>query len=139
MKFQAGNDRGKIGNHELKAKSPISVGRRLLSGRVKMTTAAGRRYRDLIKLYSEGITSIGAYEMTLIKQAAGMTVASERVQEQILAGEPIDERKSVRIMNTVIRTLGQLKRISMAQKRERAESSSFSEFVASLNAREEAK
>jgi hypothetical protein len=102
--FPKGHQYGYNGDRVQKGQSVVSNGRKLLRG-IKMTTAAARRYKDLIALYSAGLTNIGAYESTLLKLAAGMTVQAEAMQVKILQGEPLDEKKLVRVANTVARTL----------------------------------
>jgi hypothetical protein len=137
MTFQPGNEHGKNYRGPRKAQSVVTVGRRLLGGRVNMNTGPGRRYRDLVKAYSQGITTIGAYEMALIKLAAGMSVQAEAMQVKILQGEILDEKKLARVANTVNRTLGTLKKIAAQQAAERpAEHSFLAQYLAGLDSAE---
>ena len=104
MAFPKGNQHRYNGDRTQKGQSIVSNGRKLLRG-IKMTTAAARRYRDLVAQYAAGLATIGPHEMTLIKLAAGMTVQAEAMQVRILQGEPLDEKRLVRVANTVARTL----------------------------------
>jgi hypothetical protein len=120
MTFQPGNEHGKNSHcHSNKGKSAVTLGRRLLTGRVNVHAGTTRRYRDLIAIHSRGFASIGEHEMALIKMAAAMTVQAEAMQVQILNGVLLDEKKLSRVAGTIARTLDKIRRLAAEQRLER--------------------
>jgi hypothetical protein len=91
--------------------SKVTNGNRLLHG-VDMRTETGRRFRDLIRCYADGLGHLTEERMSLLRTAAGITVKLETMQSAIVNGEEIDVRLLVRLANSqarALRALGEAK------------------------------
>lgn len=103
-------------------RSAVSNGSRLLSG-VDGRSALARRFRDLVKEYTSelGGEDIMTAPMTaMVRQAAAVTVETERMQAAIVRGEDVDAEQLVRLTNTLTRLMTNLKakaKLAKASKR----------------------
>lgn len=91
-------------------RSAITNGSWLLDG-VDNRKALGRRYRDLCIAFADdlgGETRLTAPQEALIRQAAAVTVESEKLQGSIVRGEAVDHEQLVRLSNLQGRLLRQL-------------------------------
>jgi hypothetical protein len=69
-----------------------------------------RRYYDLIAdLARELGGGLSTAEMSVVRQAAALTVKSEQLQAAIVKGEPINTDDAVRLANASARLLGALR------------------------------
>lgn len=91
-------------------RSAISNGSWLLEG-VDNRTAYGRRYRDLCIAFAGdlgGGNALTSTQEAMIRQAATVTVESEKLQSKVVRGEPIDHEQLVRLLNLQARLVKQL-------------------------------
>jgi hypothetical protein len=87
------------------SRSKISNGTRLLSN-VDGRSREARRFRDLVASFATEIgTDLGEVEMGLVRQAAGLALRAEQLQEAIVRGEPVDNDDLIRISGTSRRIL----------------------------------
>lgn len=93
------------------ARSAVSNGTRLLSG-IDGRSAQARRFRDLVKEFT---AELGGEEImtepmrAMVRQAAAVTVESERMQAAIVRGDDIDTEQLVRVTNVLARLMNGLK------------------------------
>jgi hypothetical protein len=85
-------------------KSKITNGAQLLRG-IDMRSATGRRYRDLVRSYADGLGVLDERRMALVRTAAGIGVKLEAMQAEIVRGERIDVRLLIRLANSQARAL----------------------------------
>jgi hypothetical protein len=78
---------------------------------VKSRSADGRRFRDLMRAYSEplgGLDALGAADLALVREAASKTMLSEAMAGSLARGEAVDPEQATRVGNTLGRLLRQL-------------------------------
>jgi hypothetical protein len=89
-------------------KSRVTNGRLLIN--VDLRTSAGRRYRDLCRAFESEIGgALTESDRAIVRQAAGLTLKSEQLQEAIIRGEVIDETLAIRLAGAASRALAKLK------------------------------
>ena len=74
-------------------------------------SADARRYRDLCASFADergGEAALTESERALIRQAAALQVASERMQAQLIRGEDVDGEELTRLSNALARALSAL-------------------------------
>ena len=84
---------------------------------VKSHSADGRRFRDLMRAYSEslgGLDAIGAADIALVREAVSKTMLSEAMAGSLARGEAVDAEQATRIGNTLSRLLRQLEQRARA-------------------------
>jgi hypothetical protein len=82
-----------------------------------MRTETGRRYRDLVASYRQGLGLLNEERMSLLRTAAGITVKLETMQAAIVNGDPVDTRLLIRLANSqarALRALGEAKEKAQA-------------------------
>lgn len=90
------------------SRSKISNRTRLLSN-VDGRSREARRFRDLVASFASEIGSdLGEVEMGLVRQAAGLALRAEQLQEAIVRAEPVDNDELIRISGTSRRILALL-------------------------------
>jgi hypothetical protein len=87
--------------------SKITNSKKFLAG-VDMRTEKGRRYRDLVRSYAEGLGLLDERQKSLVRSAAGIGVHLEHLQAEILNGCKVDTRLLVRLANAQTRALAAL-------------------------------
>ncbi len=78
---------------------------------VKSHSADGRRFRDLMRAYSEplgGLDALGAADIALVREAVSKTMLSEAMAGSLARGEAVDAEQATRVGNTLSRLLRQL-------------------------------
>ncbi len=93
-------------------RSAISNGTRLLDG-VDGRSASGRRFRDLIRDFSEpfgGLKTLREGDRVLVKQAAALVLRAESMQADIVSGEAVDHDSLIRLSSEARRILSSIKR-----------------------------
>lgn len=91
-------------------RSAISNGSWLLEG-VDNRSALGRRFRDLCISFANdlgGADHLNEPQRALIRQAASVTIESEKLQAAIVRGESVDHENLVRVNNLHARLIKQL-------------------------------
>ena len=76
-------------------------------------SAEARRFRDLMLAYADdagGEAVLTEAQRALVKQAATLTLQSERLQSAMLAGGAVDVDQQTRVANSLARTLSRLGR-----------------------------
>jgi hypothetical protein len=96
-----------VGSRRKDSRCAVSNGSRVLTG-VDGRSATARRFKDLIENFARdlgGIEDLTEAEHSLVRQAAGLTIEAERLQAQIVKGEPTDTDQLIRLTNTARRIL----------------------------------
>ena len=90
-------------------------------------SSESRRYRDLIEGFVAdfGSQAPGEREMTLIRQAAALTVQAEALQSKIVRGEEVNLEQLTRLTNVLTRALKEL-----GLKKRRRDKPSLAEYLA---------
>jgi hypothetical protein len=117
--FEAGrmpDDSPASSARKVQARSRVTNGKELLANIDGRSTEA-RRYRDLCFSFSDdcgGAASLTEAQRALIRQAAALTVQSEKLQSAMIRGEAIDDEQMTGVANSLSRTLQRLgrKRVS---------------------------
>ena len=107
-------------------RAKISNGSCWLPG-VDGRSAGARRFRDLSKAFAAelgGLAVLSEPERALVRQAAGLTLQTERLQVAIAKGEKIDPDELIRLSSEARRAL------NGTRKREQPKAASFSEYLA---------
>jgi hypothetical protein len=94
------------------ARSRTTNGKQLLAG-IDGRSAEARRYRDLCLSFADdlgGAAGLTESQRALVRQAAALTVQSEKLQGAMLRGEAIDDEQMTRVANSLSRTLARLGR-----------------------------
>ena len=79
---------------------------RLLDG-VDLRSSAGRRFRYLVKAYSDDLGGdLSEADLGLVKQVVALQMRSETMQAAIVRGEAVDADQLIRITGTARRILG---------------------------------
>ncbi len=92
-------------------RSAISNGSRLLEG-IDGRSVGARRFRDLMVAFAEpygGLAALSEPDQALVRQAASLTLESERLQAAIARGEPVDGDLLIRLASEARRALKGLK------------------------------
>lgn len=83
--------------------------RKVVDGRTRL----GRRLRELEERYTEEVTkargTISAWDQTLIRRIATVTIAVEQMENEMLSGEPIQKSELGRMSNTLRHLIRDLK------------------------------
>ncbi len=107
-------------------RAKISNGSCWLPG-VDGRSAGARRFRDLTKAFAAelgGLAVLSEPERALVRQAAGLTLQTERLQVAIAKGEKIDPDELIRLSSEARRALNGIR------KREQPKSPSLSDYLA---------
>jgi hypothetical protein len=75
---------------------------------IRLTSSAGRRFKDLIEEYGKevaGTDELSSAEVALVRMAAGITVRCEALQSAIVSGDPVDDNVIIRLTNAGCRIL----------------------------------
>ncbi len=107
-------------------RAKISNGSCWLPG-VDGRSAGARRFRDLSKAFAAelgGLAGLSEPERALVRQAAGLTLQTERLQVAIAKGEKIDPDELIRLSSEARRALNGIPR------REQPKAASLSEYLA---------
>jgi hypothetical protein len=94
------------------ARSRVTNGKELLANIDGRSTEA-RRYRDLCFSFADdlgGAAGLKESQRALVRQAAALTVQSEKLQSAMIRGEAIDDEQMTRVANSLSRTLSRLGR-----------------------------
>jgi hypothetical protein len=94
------------------ARSRVTNGKELLANIDGRSTEA-RRYRDLCLSFADdcgGAEALTEIQRSLVRQAAALTVQSEKLQAAMIRGEAIDDEQMTRVANSLSRTLSRLGR-----------------------------
>jgi hypothetical protein len=83
---------------------------RLLPKSVDLRTASGRRFRHLVQSLTEELGgNLGEVDQNLVRQAASLTLAAERLSSDIVNGAAFDSDALVRINSELRRVLAALR------------------------------
>jgi hypothetical protein len=96
------------------SRSRVTNGGKLIAG-VDGRSADARRFRDLAMSFADdagGAAVLTEAQRALVKQAATLTIQSERLQSAMLQGEAVDVGHQLGIANTLARTLARLGRVA---------------------------
>ena len=75
-----------------------------------MRSAAGRRFRHLVQSYGAELGgALSEVDQSLVKQAASLTLAAERLSSEVVNGAPIDSDSLIRISGESRRILAALR------------------------------
>jgi hypothetical protein len=91
--------------HIKKGQDRVSNGR-LVPGRIDLRSAHGRRMRRLVEAYTAELgddVELSEVDQALIRQAASLTLASERLAAEVVGGQPINGDQLVRISSELRR------------------------------------
>jgi hypothetical protein len=92
------------------SRDKVSNRTRLLPAGIDMRSATGRRYRELVRSYrSELGRDLSDVDEALVKQAASLTLAAERLSTDVVKGAVIDSDALVRISSEARRILAVLR------------------------------
>lgn len=94
------------------ARSKVTNGTLLLLD-IDGRSAEARRFRDLHRAFiaeAGGEAVVSEAERSLCRQAAALTLRSERLQAQIVRGEAVDDEQIVRLANAASRALSAIRR-----------------------------
>jgi hypothetical protein len=100
------------------ARSRVTNGKELLANIDGRSTEA-RRYRDLCFSFADdcgGAAGLTEVQRALVRQAAALTVQSEKLQGAMIRGEAVDDEQMTRVANALSRTLSRLQRKRSAPK-----------------------
>jgi hypothetical protein len=97
-----------VARHLKQGRSRVTNGSRTLIG-VKGSSKYGRRYRDLIALYTAEVGGVlTQFEMAMVKQAAALAIQSEMMQAAIINGESVNSDDLIRLSSEVRRILAEI-------------------------------
>jgi hypothetical protein len=102
----------------LKLRSRVTNGGKMIAG-VDGRSAEARRYRDLCMSFADdlgGAAGLTESQRALVRQAAALTVQSEKLQGALLRGEDVSDEQMTRVANSLSRTLQRLGRKRVAPK-----------------------
>src|SRR4051812_22053865 len=103
------NDRAR-----LSGRSAVSNGTRLFleeSG-IDYRTLTVRRFKDLIRAYTDEYEITTEGDQSLVRMAAALALRAEQMQAALVRGEHVDSDELNRLTGTLRRALGDLKRRS---------------------------
>jgi hypothetical protein len=92
------------------SRSIVTNGAKMIVG-VDGRSADARRFRDLAMSFADdagGASALTEAKRTLVKQAAMLTIQSEKSQAAMLQGEPVNVGQQVRIADALSRALSRL-------------------------------
>jgi hypothetical protein len=92
------------------ARSRITNGKELLANIDGRSTEA-RRYRDLCLSFGDdcgGAATLTEVQRALVRQAAALTVQSEKLQGAMIRGENVSHEQMTRVANSLARTIQRL-------------------------------
>lgn len=92
------------------SRSRVTNGAKMVAG-VDGRSADARRFRDLAMSFADdagGAAALTEAQRALVKQAAMLTIQSEKIQAAMLQGEVVDVGHQLKIANTLARTLRRL-------------------------------
>jgi hypothetical protein len=97
-----------VARHLKQGRSRVTNGSRTLIG-VKGSSKYGRRYRDLIDLFTAEVGSVlTQFEQAMVKQAAALAVQGEQMQAAIVNGEAVNSDDLIRLSSEVRRILAEI-------------------------------
>jgi hypothetical protein len=111
-------NRDALAERPSRQRSRVTNGSKLIAG-IDGRSAEARRYRDLCISFADdlgGEAGLTESQRALVRQAAALTVQSEKFQAAMLRGEAIDDEQMTRVANSLSRTLSRLGRKRSAQK-----------------------
>jgi hypothetical protein len=94
------------------ARSRVTNGKELLANIDGRSTEA-RRYRDLCLSFADdlgGAAGLTESQRALVRQAAALSVQSEKLQAAMIRGEDVSDEQMTRVANSLSRTLSRLGR-----------------------------
>jgi hypothetical protein len=98
-------------------RSRVTNGAKMIAG-VDGRSAEARRYKDLCMSFADdcgGAVGLTEAQRSLVRQAAMLSVQSEKLQGAMIRGEDVDVEQQTRVANSLARTLSRLgirKRVS---------------------------
>jgi hypothetical protein len=111
-------DRDTLAERPSRQRSRVTNGSKLMAG-IDGRSAEARRYRDLCLSFADdlgGAAGLTESQRALVRQAAALTVQSEKLQGAMIRGEAIDDEQMTRVANSLARTLSRLGRKRAARK-----------------------
>lgn len=94
-----------VARHQKQGRSAVTNGKRTLIG-VRGASKFGRRYRDLVDLFSAEVGGVlTEIETAMVKQAAALAIQGEMMQAAIINGEPVNSDDLIRLSSEVRRLL----------------------------------
>jgi hypothetical protein len=103
-------DRDALAERPSRQRSRVTNGSKLMAS-VDGRSAEARRFRDVAGALADdlgGEASLTAAQRTLVRQAAALTVQSEKLQSAMIRGEAIDDEQMTRVANSLSRTIHRL-------------------------------
>ncbi|WP_325630277.1 hypothetical protein [Bradyrhizobium sp.] len=101
----------RVTRHQKQGRSAVTNGKRTLIG-VRGASKFGRRYRDLIDLFSAEVAEVGGVltetEAAMIKTAAALAIKGEQMQAAIINGDAINADDLIRLSSEVRRILAEI-------------------------------
>jgi hypothetical protein len=109
----------------------VSNGRLFQS--LDLRSSGARRFRVLVDAYSAELGGdLSEAERSLVRQAAALQLQAEKMQEQIVKGEPVDAEQLIRVSSTSKRLLGII--AAKTGKRKPAPGPTLAEYLAAKQA-----
>jgi hypothetical protein len=102
----------------LKLRSRVTNGSKMLAG-IDGRSAEARRFRDLCLSFANdlgGAPGLTESQRALVRQAAALTVQSEKLQAAMIRGEDVSDEQMTRVANSLSRTLHRLGRKRVGRK-----------------------
>lgn len=102
--------RSNVASRAPTTRSRITNGKQLLAN-IDGRSAEARRYRDLAMSFADdlgGSACLTEAQRALVRQAAALSVQSERLQGAMLRGEEVSDEQMTRVANSLARTLQRL-------------------------------
>ena len=99
----------------LSGRSAVSNGKRLFASNagIDYRTLAARRFKDLVRSYSETYDVVTEADQSLVRTAASLAFKGEQMQEALVRGENVES-------DEIVKNAGQLHRILAGLKRRAA-------------------
>jgi hypothetical protein len=94
-------------------RTKVGNGTRLLAN-IDYRSTLGRRFRELVEGYCAEFETTSNIDVDLIKQAAGLVIASEQMTEATVRGERVDPDAVIKMAGQLRRVLADLKRRSQS-------------------------
>ncbi len=101
-----------VGSAHPMGKSAMTNGKRLHATGIDGRTREARRFRDLIRNFSEflgGEKALSEADRSLVRTAAALAVQNERLQADAVAGRKVSSEDMTRLANSSARILAVLK------------------------------
>jgi hypothetical protein len=100
--------RDTLANSCATTRSKVSNGTRLLQD-VDGRSSSARRFRDLVRAYEAEVGgNLTEVERGLVRQAAALTFKAEKLQSDLVNGNPVDGDQLIRLTGTAKRILSAL-------------------------------